>query len=148
LNAVDIEQGQAARLLDHLDQANLAKAFRGELVPQHPNDEPASVLLERIRAERQEAPKVTKSERRPRRPAAMKVAKRKEGTMGKKRNDVEPTHLTDTLVVLGGKANAQQLWMQSEMEIDEFYKQLRDEIAAGGIKEGADKEELEIVNAA
>ena len=34
------------------DEAILAKAFRGELVPQDPNDEPASVLLERIRAER------------------------------------------------------------------------------------------------
>jgi type I restriction enzyme S subunit len=30
----------------------LAKAFRGELAPQDPNDEPASVLLERIREER------------------------------------------------------------------------------------------------
>lgn len=30
----------------------LTKAFRGELVPQDPNDEPAEVLLERIRAER------------------------------------------------------------------------------------------------
>jgi type I restriction enzyme S subunit len=38
--------------LDRLDQAILAKAFRGELVPQDPNDEPASVLLERIRASR------------------------------------------------------------------------------------------------
>ena len=36
-----------------LDQSILAKAFRGELVPQNPNDEPASVLLERIRAERE-----------------------------------------------------------------------------------------------
>lgn len=35
-----------------LNQSILAKAFRGELVPQDPNDEPASVLLERIRADR------------------------------------------------------------------------------------------------
>jgi type I restriction enzyme S subunit len=38
---------------DQLDRSILAKAFRGELVPQDPNDEPASVLLERIRAERE-----------------------------------------------------------------------------------------------
>lgn len=35
-----------------LDRTVLARAFRGELVPQDPHDEPASVLLERIRAER------------------------------------------------------------------------------------------------
>ncbi|WP_080682650.1 restriction endonuclease subunit S [Sorangium cellulosum] len=34
-----------------LDRAILAKAFRGELVPQDPNDEPASLLLERLRVE-------------------------------------------------------------------------------------------------
>lgn len=34
--------------IDHLPQAMLTKAFKGELVPQDPNDEPASVLLERI----------------------------------------------------------------------------------------------------
>lgn len=45
----------ARRLIHQLDQAVLAKAFRGELVPQDPTDEPASVLLERIRAERAEA---------------------------------------------------------------------------------------------
>ena len=28
------------------------RAFRGELVPQDPSDEPASALLERIRADR------------------------------------------------------------------------------------------------
>jgi type I restriction enzyme S subunit len=47
------EATSARKLIDHLDQAILAKAFRGELVPQDPNDEPASVLLERIRAQRQ-----------------------------------------------------------------------------------------------
>jgi type I restriction enzyme S subunit len=39
--------------LTQLDQSILAKAFRGELVPQDPNDEPASVLLERIREARE-----------------------------------------------------------------------------------------------
>jgi type I restriction enzyme S subunit len=38
------------RQLQHLNQSILAKAFRGELVPQDPADEPASVLLARIRA--------------------------------------------------------------------------------------------------
>lgn len=38
--------------VEKLTPALLAKAFRGELVPQDPNDEPASVLLERIRLER------------------------------------------------------------------------------------------------
>jgi len=51
LSVVSAELAQAVHLLDHLDEANLAKAFRGKLVPQDPNDEPASVLLERIRAE-------------------------------------------------------------------------------------------------
>jgi type I restriction enzyme S subunit len=44
---------QAMSKIPQLEQAILAKAFRGELVPQDPNDEPASVLLERIRAERE-----------------------------------------------------------------------------------------------
>ena len=44
---------QAAKgLVDKLTQSILAKAFRGELVPQDPNDEPASALLERIKAEK------------------------------------------------------------------------------------------------
>ncbi|WP_437877881.1 restriction endonuclease subunit S [Sorangium sp. So ce513] len=42
-----------------LDRAILAKAFRGKLVPQDPNDEPASVLLERLRAEREQNGKLT-----------------------------------------------------------------------------------------
>jgi len=41
--------------LTTLHQSLLAKAFRGELVPQDPTDEPASVLLERIRKQREAA---------------------------------------------------------------------------------------------
>jgi type I restriction enzyme S subunit len=43
---------RARAYVDKLTQSILAKAFRGELVSQDPNDEPASVLLERIREER------------------------------------------------------------------------------------------------
>lgn len=51
LEKIATEYARADHLLPKLDQAILAKAFRGELVPQDPNDEPASVLLERIKAE-------------------------------------------------------------------------------------------------
>lgn len=40
---------------DALRQSILKKAFSGQLVPQDPNDEPASVLLERIASEKAEA---------------------------------------------------------------------------------------------
>lgn len=38
--------------VDKLTPALVAKAFRGELVPEDPNDEPADQLLARIRATR------------------------------------------------------------------------------------------------
>lgn len=51
-NRIETEVAQARTLFDGLEAAILAKAFRGELVPQDPNDEPASVLLDRIRAQK------------------------------------------------------------------------------------------------
>lgn len=53
--------------LDRVDQSILAKAFRGELVPQDPSDEPASVLLDRIREQREAAGKKAKTPTRRRR---------------------------------------------------------------------------------
>lgn len=52
LDRIDSDHTSASRLLPKLEGAILAKAFRGELVPQDPNDEPAAMLLERINAER------------------------------------------------------------------------------------------------
>lgn len=53
----------AKKRSEALRRAILARAFRGELVPHDPNDEPASVLLDRIRAERAAAPKSTRRKR-------------------------------------------------------------------------------------
>lgn len=51
------EAEKALKLLGHLDQRILAKAFAGDLVPQDSNDEPAETLLARIREARAAAPK-------------------------------------------------------------------------------------------
>ena len=61
-----IERGTAQ--LRSLRRAILERAFRGELVPQDPSDEPASVLLERIAAERAATP--AEAAPRPTRPTA------------------------------------------------------------------------------
>lgn len=49
---IEARYKKAKAFVDRLTQSILAKAFRGELVPQDPNDEPASVLLERIKIEK------------------------------------------------------------------------------------------------
>jgi hypothetical protein len=49
IDRIALETTSARKLVDHLDQAILTKAFRGELVPQDPKDEPVNVLLDRIR---------------------------------------------------------------------------------------------------
>ncbi|GMM61874.1 hypothetical protein NUTIK01_26510 [Novosphingobium sp. IK01] len=54
---MEAEAAHARALIDRLEAALLARAFRGELVPQDPADEPASALLARIRATRAAAPK-------------------------------------------------------------------------------------------
>lgn len=56
-DALEAKVNAARARVEKLIQSLLAKAFRGELVPQDPNDEPATELLARIKAERAARPK-------------------------------------------------------------------------------------------
>ncbi|MFM6192170.1 restriction endonuclease subunit S [Planktothrix sp.] len=100
---------KAKNHVDQLTQSILAKAFRGELVPQDPNDEPASVLLERIRAEQ------TKRE------TETKTAKKSTGQKGKRRSkkdDVASVPLDPTPIQQKKRETetAQKLTKQGEQQ--------------------------------
>lgn len=68
-DTIEKQVQKAQQRVDKLTQSILAKAFRGELVPQDPNDEPADELLKRIAAARAESEALAK--------AAKKVSKKK-----------------------------------------------------------------------
>ncbi|MDE1239221.1 restriction endonuclease subunit S [Vibrio aestuarianus] len=60
-DTIEAQVKKAQARVDNLTQSILAKAFRGELVAQDPNDEPADKLLERISAARKEAEALAKA---------------------------------------------------------------------------------------
>ncbi|EGR0942663.1 restriction endonuclease subunit S [Vibrio cholerae] len=60
-DTIEAQVKKAQARVDKLTQSILAKAFRGELVPQDPSDEPADKLLERIAAARKEAEALAKA---------------------------------------------------------------------------------------
>lgn len=76
-----VQQAEAAveaslQRAERLRQSILKRAFAGELVSQDPDDEPASVLLERIRAQREaEQAAASASKKRPARRQRAKVAR-------------------------------------------------------------------------
>ena len=73
LTKVDNQLSSMIATLTQLDQSILSTAFRGELVPQDPNDEPASELLSRIRASRA----ATDTKKKPSKKTATSVTKLK-----------------------------------------------------------------------
>jgi type I restriction enzyme S subunit len=116
--------------IERVTPALLAKAFRGELVPQDPHDEPASVLLERIAAARGAAPPKSKSRKSPDGPKNMHRAE----VIMLNRKDILDTHLT-AILRRRGPLSAEALWAAAQLDVDDFYEQLKDEEARGLLKE-------------
>ena len=63
VSAVELNQESVVNYIKLAKSKILDLAIRGQLVPQEPNDEPASVLLERIRAEKEKLIKAGKIKR-------------------------------------------------------------------------------------
>ena len=122
----------ASTIVDRLTPALLAKAFRGELVPQDPTDEPAGVLLERIRAARQADAGAGKPWRRGRPKAA---ANPDQIAM-----DAAPVPLDFLAGLLRecGALNERALLAVSELEPQRFQQQLYRELESGTAREVQD----------
>jgi len=157
LDRMASDHAAAVRLLPKLDAAILAKAFRGELVPQDPNDEPASALLERIKAER--GADGAKSGRRGRSvrhvdleaktkistdvTATLQVsrAKMKGAALAKSRedDDVKGQPYLAGLLKSGRISDAQSLFRAADLPVADFYKQLAWEIDKGYVIDSSDE---------
>jgi len=144
---IEAHHAAAAAQAQRLTPLTLAKAFRGELVPQVPNGEPASALLDRIAARRDTATGDSKP-RKPRQARAPRTSK-DAATMRKSRqdNDVKGhPYLANHLRRLGAPATAEALFKVAELPVADFYKQLAWEVAEGHVKD--DRTSLEPGHAA
>lgn len=104
---------RAARLRHSI----LKKAFRGALVPQDPNDKPASELIRRIKGEKDK----NKQKEHP-----IKRERKGDVSMDKTRRS-----LYDVLVEAKIRLTPEELFSRSEFTIetiDEFYQELRSEV--------------------
>ena len=123
-----------------LTPSMLGCAFRGELVPQDPNDEPAEELLSRI--SRATVSDVSKPREKK---SGKRISKKQAVEKMLKRADVQSNHLTEILRS-HGPLTAEALWSLSQLEIDDFYDQLKAEEEKGLLKEhrknGADEVRL------
>jgi len=119
----------ARKVVDRLTPALLAKAFRGELVPQDPTDEPASVLMERIRAARQAEAGAGKPSRRGRPKAAANPDQ-----LPLDAAPVPPDFLAALLRECGALSE-RALLAVSELEPQRFQQQLYRELESGTARE-------------
>jgi len=121
--------------------ALLAKAFRGELVPQDPSDDPASVLLERIRAARKAEAATGQPSRSGRPKAAANPAPSPVDAA-----PVSPDRLASLLRKCGALSE-RALLAASELDPASFRAQLAHERSLGAIGNVVDDDSQELLEA-
>ena len=126
----------AHKTVERLTPALLAKAFRGELVPQDPKDEPASALLERIRAARQADSAASGPSRRGRKKAAANPVP------GPVVAAPVPPDLLSKLLPECGTLSEKALLAASELDPERFRVQLALERASGAVRERREDAQL------
>lgn len=135
-DSIEVRYKSANLHAQRLTPLALSKAFRGDLVPQDPSDEPASALLAKIALSRGGASLIPKI-RKTRAPRAVRTPK-ESSTMTKSRQDDEvkgKPYLAGHLRRLGEPVPAQVLFKASELPVADFYKQLAWEVAQGLVKD-------------
>lgn len=152
LDGVEARYQAAADALGNITSAMLAKAFRGELVPHDPNDEPASALLDRIREDRLKLLAARPREDRARRKEVTQIRAsdtiqikgtatamvRKSPISRKNRLVLNMPYLRDCLLQNGGQLSAQALYESAGLDLPDYYKQLADEFGKGLLKDAGD----------
>lgn len=105
--------------IKQIEQALLLRAFKGDLVSQDPNDEPASILLERIKAI---TPKTKKRRKIRRLPKGQKVLVKQFSTI---RAYLEENN---------GQATIEQVLEASALTLDDFWDKLKSEMDHGQVR--------------
>ena len=123
----------ARKIVDRLTPALLAKAFRGELVPQDPGDEPASMLLERLAAKRRAARQAEAGASKPSRRGRPKAAAIPD-QLPLGAAPVPPDFLAGLLRECGALSE-RALLAVSELDPDRFEQQLFRELERGTARE-------------
>jgi hypothetical protein len=149
LDRLAAEHTSATKLLPKLNAAILTKAFTGHLVPQNPTDEPASVLLARVKAERDalptkgrgrkvaDNPKTSSSTPLPKLQKPRQTSNAKSMSKSRTDEDVMGKPYLATLLREREAMSPRDLFRASSLSIADFYKQLAWEIDAKHIVDDA-----------
>jgi type I restriction enzyme S subunit len=128
-DSLDRRYRETVSRVERLTPSVLAKAFRGELVPQDPGDEPASELLKRIQ-------EMKKSAVKPKVRAVRKIVSESTDVASDAPSaTVRKAAILSKLLKTKGRLAPEKLLQASGLDIDDFYDQLKTELVAGRIRE-------------